>query len=73
MYMTVYDELVENINDIQTIDTSDLVKKADYNTNIRDIENEITYYDKLLIMISDNKYITTYKFDKLIKEVLTKD
>ena len=71
--MTVYDELVENINDIQTIDTSDLVKKADYNTNIRDIENEITYYDKLLIMISDNKYITTYKFDKLIKEVLTKD
>ena len=73
MYMTVYDELVENINDIQTIDTSDLVKKADYNTNIRDIENEITYYDKLLIMISDNKYITTYKFHKLIKEVLTKD
>ena len=65
--------MVENINDIQTIDTSDLVKKADYNTNIRDIENEITYYDKLLIMISDNKYITTYKFHKLIKEVLTKD
>ena len=65
--------MVENINDIQTIDTSDLVKKANYNTNIRDIENEITYYDKLLIMISDNKYITTYEFDKLIKEVLTKD
>ena len=65
--------MVENINDIQTIDTSDPVKKADYNTNIRDIENEITYYDKLLIMISDNKYITTYKFHKLIKEVLTKD
>ena len=65
--------MVENINDIQTIDTSDLAKKADYNTNIRDIENEITYYDKLLIMTSDNKYITTYKFDKLIKEVLTKD
>ena len=30
---TVYDELVKNVNAIQSNDTSDLVQKADYNTS----------------------------------------
>ena len=33
----VHDELVKNVNGIRTIDTSDLVEKASYNTNIEDI------------------------------------
>ena len=42
---TEYDELVKNIKAIQTTDTSNLVKKTDYNTKINETEK------KLLIMI----------------------
>ena len=35
---TEYDELVKKYNAVQTTDTTDLVKKADYNTKIVDIE-----------------------------------
>ena len=33
-----HDEFVKNVNAIQTIDTSDLVKIADYNTKTDEIE-----------------------------------
>ena len=36
----VYDKLVKKVNVIQTINTSDLVKKADYDTKIEDIETK---------------------------------
>ena len=36
---TEYDELVKKINAIQTNDTSDLVKKAYHNTEIKEIED----------------------------------
>ena len=35
---TEYDELLKKYNAVQTTDTTDLVKKADYNTKIVDIE-----------------------------------
>ena len=49
---TEYNELVKKVNNINTTDTSDLVKKTNYNTKINEIEKKI----------SDNnheKYITT--------------
>ena len=36
---TVYDELVKKVNADQTIDTSDLFKRAGYNTKIKQIGN----------------------------------
>ena len=36
----MYDELVKKVNDIQIIYTNDLVKKADYNTKIDEIETK---------------------------------
>ena len=45
-------ELVKKVNNISTIDTSNLVKKADYNTEINEIENKINDLDH-------DKYITT--------------
>ena len=35
---TEYDELVKKVNTLQTTDTSDLVKKADYNIKLNEIE-----------------------------------
>ena len=43
--MTEFDKLVKKANAIQTTNTSNLVKKTDYNTNIKEIEK------KKLIMI----------------------
>ena len=43
---TTYDELIKKLNAIQTTDTSDLVKKADY-----DFEKKLELKIKLLIMI----------------------
>ena len=40
----VYGELVKKVSDIQTIDTSDLVKKADYDSKIEDIERQIAIH-----------------------------
>ena len=38
---TLFDELVKKVNAIKTFDASDLVKKADYNTRIENIEKKI--------------------------------
>ena len=38
--------MVKKVNAIQTIDTSDLVKKADYNTKIEEIDKKISNYVK---------------------------
>ena len=51
-------ELVKKVIAIQITDTSDLVYKADYNTKVSEIENQILDYDH-------DKYITT-------KELATK-
>ena len=51
------DELVKQANAIQTTDTSNLDKKADYNTKIEEIEKKIPAH---------GKYITTQEFNKLI-------
>ena len=52
-----YDELVKTFNAIQTTDTTDLVKKADYNTKIVDIEknNLIMPVVKILLHKELNK------------------
>ena len=47
-----YNELVKKVNNINTTDSSDLVKKTDYNTKISEIENKINDHDH-------TKYITT--------------
>ena len=47
---TVYDELIKNLNAVQTIDAGNLDKKADYNRKIAEIEK------KNLIMIIVNKF-----------------
>ena len=47
---TDYNELVKNVNSIQTTDTSNSTQKADYDTQISEIEKKITDH---------NMYITT--------------
>ena len=37
---TKYDELVRKVNNINTTDTSDLVKELDYDTKVGGIENK---------------------------------
>ena len=49
--------LVKKVNPIDTIDTSNLVKKADYDTKIGEIENEILDQDH-------DKSTTTQEFNK---------
>ena len=44
--------LVKNVNNIKTTDTSDLVKKTDYNTKFNEIEQKG----------QSNKYFTTQEF-----------
>ena len=51
--------MVKKVNAIHTTDTSDLVKKADYNTKIDKTEKKIPNRDK---------YITTKEFDKITAE-----
>ena len=58
---TVHDELVIKFNAIQTTDTSNLVKKSDYNTKINEIEKKITDHDH-------DKYITTQEINELTSE-----
>ena len=60
---TAYNELVRKVNAIQTIDTSNLVKKADDKTKIVESETKIPDHDK---------YITTTEFDKLMKNNLAR-
>ena len=51
--------MVENVNAVQTIDTGNLVKRADYNTTFEEIENKVHHPDK---------YITTTEYNKLTIE-----
>ena len=60
----LYDELGKNINAIETIDTSNLAKKTDYNTKVSEFEKKIIdHYDR--------KYITTQEFNKLTTKNFT--
>ena len=43
--MTKYDEGVKKVNAIQSTDTSDFVKKTDYNTKINEIQKKIIDHD----------------------------
>ena len=54
----MYDELVVKVNNIQTVDTSCLVKKVDCNKENVEIEKRINYHDKRVI---------TTKFNDLTK------
>ena len=58
----MYDEFIKKVNAIQTNDTSDLVKKTDYNTKIGEIEKNITDHDH------NNKFIITQEFNTLAAE-----
>ena len=53
--------MVKNINTIQTTYTSDLVKQADYNTKIDEIEKKKIDHDH-------EKYVTTQEANKLTAE-----
>ena len=57
------DELVKNVNAVQTTDTSNLVTKTDYNTKINEIEKKLLFHDH------SNKYITTQKFNKSTSQI----
>ena len=56
---TDYDELVKKVKDIKTTETSDLVKKADYDTKIGETEKKILDHNH-------ENYITAQEFNKLI-------
>ena len=53
--------MVKNFNNIKTTDTSDLVKRADSNTKIGEIEKKILDHDH-------GEYITTQEFHKLMTD-----
>ena len=55
MKKTVLDKLVKTVNAIQTIDTSDLVKKFDDDTKTDETENNIPNHD---IYITANSLIS---------------
>ena len=60
---TVYDELAKKVHTIQTIDTSDLVKKTAYNMKIKDIEDKSS---------DRSVYITTNHFTNFQIQYLMK-
>ena len=60
---TVYDELAKKVHTIQTIDTSDLVKKTAYNMKIKDIEDKSS--DRS-VYIATNDF-TNFQIQYLIK------
>ena len=47
----VYDKLVKNVNATHTIDISDLVKKADFDKKIEEIEKKKTAVINILLLI----------------------
>ena len=61
---TEYNESVIKVTNINTTDTSDLIKNTDYNTKINEIEKKITNHDH-------DKYITTQEFNKLTSDNFT--
>ena len=56
-------ELVKKVDNIKTTDTSDLVKKAEYDTKIGKIEKKIVDHNH-------DKYVTTLKFNNLMLDNL---
>ena len=56
--MTESDKLVKKVNAIQTPDTSNLVKKTDYDTKISETGKKILDHDHA-------KYITTQEFSEI--------
>ena len=56
-------ELVKKVDNIKTTDTSDLVKKPEYDTKIGKIEKKILDHNH-------DKYVTTPKFNKLMLDNL---
>ena len=71
---TVYNELVKEVNAIQTTDTSDVVKKVVYNTKTDEIEKKIPNHDKY-ITTQEFNWLTTEKIAARLKEakLATKD
>ena len=55
---TLYDELAKNVNAIETTDTSNLAKKADYNKTFSEFEKK--WMDDY-----NGKYIITQEINKL--------
>ena len=55
---TLYDELVRKVNTLHTTGTNNLVRKADFNTKIVEIEKKILDHNH-------DEYITTQEFNKL--------
>ena len=54
--------MVKKVIATQTTDTSNLIKKTDYDTKISEIEKKFTDHDH------SNKCITTQEFNKLTSE-----
>ena len=46
---TEYDESAKKVNNINNADTSDLVMKSGYNTNIGEAENSNYYQQKIIV------------------------
>ena len=58
---SVCDELAEKFNPIQTTDTNNLVRKADYDSEISEIKKKILDHDH------NSKYVITQEFNRLIE------
>ena len=67
--MVVYDELFKKVNTIQTIDTSNLVKKPDHKTRVKEFEDKIPDHDKYIITQEFNK-LTTKNFPGRLKQAI---
>ena len=48
MLNSTYHKLVNKVSAFQTSDTSDLIKEADFNTKIDEIEKKIPIHDKYI-------------------------
>ena len=64
---SVYSEMGKNVNAIQANNTSNLVKKADYDTTIK-VEDKICNHDKYMTINDFNKFLGTI-FDQKLKQV----
>ena len=61
--------MVKKVNAIQTIDTSDLVKKADYNTKIEEIDKKISNHVKNITNTERNE--RKYELDTSPRDLST--
>ena len=64
---SVYSKMGKNVNAIQANNTSNLVKKADYDTKIK-VEDKICNHDKYMTINDFNKFLGTI-FDEKLKQV----